>query len=191
MKNRTKNERRTTISRPVLFLILLLAPWSANASWEGHQYMPITWAEALDASTLNIQTSCDKMVESRTHEGEWFRAVCFTFHSHDWDNQPWTGHSLLAVPDTFDPRFDGRVLAMVPTNGALEEYDRNIDLLEYTAMEWGIPVMTIPWIVLPEDPHYDLEEIHDLRDHMLKIAWRRWILNGRQPCTQLPQDRGA
>jgi hypothetical protein len=131
------------------------------------QLYPLTKQQALDTSTLDPMILADRTVTSRTHPDRQVRWVKVRFFSHDWKDGPWHAEMTVAMPPKIEPDCLGLAaitLAGVGKKGMEPGFDANRDLAEATAMEFGIPVATMP----QQGTHYGLTEIHELSDHLTK-----------------------
>ncbi len=130
-------------------------------------FYPITVQQACDEATLGATILRDETLASRTHPGQRVRWVKVRFFSHDWKDGPWHATMNVAMPPAINPEDRGLAaitVAGVAKKGAEPGFDVERDLIEHTAMEFGIPVATMP----QQGTHFGLTEIHELSDHLTR-----------------------
>ena len=126
---------------------------------------PLTQEQARDESTLNERIVSDTIVESSTHPGRMVRWVEVQFFSHEWKDGPWKSGIIVAMPPEITPDRQGlAAMCMVSSMAMHEDLNMKRDYFEYTAMEFGIPVATIPYM----EEHYGFSEIHEMTDHLIE-----------------------
>jgi hypothetical protein len=131
------------------------------------RFYPLTQQQTVDESTLNPVIIEDRTVLSQTHPD---RKVCWVtvrFFSHDWKDGSWHATMSVAMPPKIRQERLGLAaitLAGVGKKGMEPNFNPKRDLAEMTAMEFGIPVATMP----QQGTHYGLTEIHELSDHLTK-----------------------
>ena len=126
---------------------------------------PLTQEQARDESTLNERIVSDTTVESSTHPGRKIRWVEVQFFSHEWKDGPWKSGIIIAMPAEITPERQGlAAMCMVSSMAMHEDLNMKRDYFEYTAMEFGIPVATIPYM----GEHYGISEIHAMTDRLIE-----------------------
>ena len=126
---------------------------------------PLTQEQARDQSTLNERIISDRTVESSTHPGQMIRWVEVQFFSHEWKDGPWKSGITVAMPAEITPDRQGLAAMCMSSSMAMhEDLDMKRDYFEFTAMEYGIPVATIPYM----GEHYGISEIHEMTDHLIE-----------------------
>lgn len=152
--------------------LAVLAVYGSVGSAEPHFY-PLTPEQAVDESTLEPVILADRTITSRTHPDRQVRWVKVRFFSHDWKDGPWHATMTVAMPPKI--RLDRRGLAAITLAGVGKKgmepgFNAERDLAEHAAMEFGIPVATMP----QQGTHFGLTEIHELSDHLT----RRFVDSG-------------
>ena len=128
---------------------------------------PLTRQQALDPATLDPQILSDRTVDSRTHPGQSIRWVKVQFFSHDWKDGPWRATMTVAMPPSIRADRLGMAaitVAGVARKGTDSDFDVKRDLVEATALQFGIPVATMP----QQGTHFGISEIHELSDHLTR-----------------------
>ncbi|MHC4518320.1 MAG: alpha/beta hydrolase family protein, partial [Planctomycetota bacterium] len=134
---------------------------------------PLTPQQALDETTLDPVILADRTAPSVTHPDRQVRWVTVRFFSHEWKDGPWHATMTVAMPPKIKRPCLGLAaitLAGVGKKGMEPDFDAVRDLAETTAMEFGIPVATMP----QQGTHFGLTEIHELSDHLT----RRFVETG-------------
>lgn len=150
----------------MFFLVAALAFGEQSESAEPRLY-PLTAEQAVNETTLDPVILADRTVASRTHPGHEVRWVKVRFFSHVWKDGPWHAEMTVALPPRIESDRRGLAaitLAGVGKKGMEPGFDAERDLAETTAMEFGIPVATMP----RQETHFGLTEIHELSDHLTK-----------------------
>ncbi len=144
-------------------LLLFLGPVVAAQESEGEPCFPLTEAEMLDESTLNVEILMHKLVPSSINPGEKIRIVRARYYSHEWKDGSWYGTVTIVMPETIAPDRAG-MMAVCPrgTINVEPEFDLELNFFEYTALKCGIPVMGLPNL----GEHYGLSEIYQLSDFL-------------------------
>jgi hypothetical protein len=148
-------------------LILITIAISGKVESREPRLYPITQKQAVDETTLNPVILEDRTVVSQTHPDRQVRWVTVRFFSHDWKDGPWHATITVAIPPIIRRERLGLAaitLAGVGKKGMELDFDTKRDLAEAAAMEFGIPVATIP----KQGTHYGLTEIHELSDYLTK-----------------------
>jgi hypothetical protein len=155
------------LMKTTIFLILIAMAFEGPLAWAKESLYPLTLKQALDESTLDPVILEDRTVTSITHPGQRVRWVTVRFFSHDWKDGPWHGTMTVALPPKISKERQGLAaiaLSGVGKKGMEPGYDAKRDLAEWTAMEFGIPVATMPL----QGTHYGITEIHELSDYLTK-----------------------
>ena len=148
-------------------LSILLVTIASFATASEHSNYPLTQSQALDESSLDPVILEDRTVASTTHPNNQVRWVTIRFFSHDWKDGPWHGAMTVALPPKISNNRQGLAaisVAGVGRKGMEPGYDAKRDLAEWTAMEFGIPVATMP----QQGTHFGITEIHELSDYLTK-----------------------
>ena len=148
-------------------LSILLVTIASFATASEHSNYPITQSQALDESSLDPVILEDRTVASTTHPNNQVRRVTIRFFSHDWKDGPWHGTMTVALPPKIRNNRQGLAaisVAEVGRKGMEPGYDAKRDLAEWTAMEFGIPVATMP----QQGTYFGITEIHELSDYLTK-----------------------
>jgi len=158
-------QRASVVARWLLFFTVV--PIAGFAEPAESQFYTLTQQQAVDESTLDSVILADRTVDSRTHPNQQVRWVKVRFFSHEWKDGPWHADMAVAMPPEIQPNRRG--LAAITLAGAGKKgmepgFDANRDLAEQTAMEFGIPVATMP----QQGTHFGLTEIHELSDYLTK-----------------------
>jgi hypothetical protein len=150
----------------VALILITVAVGGQVESAETDLY-PLTQQQAVDESTLDPVILADRTVDSRTHPDRKVRWVTVRFFSHDWKDGPWYATMTVAMPPKIRWERSGLAaitLAGVGKKGMEPGFDAKRDIVERTAMEYEIPVATMP----QQGTHFGLTEIHELSDHLTK-----------------------
>jgi len=144
------------------FLFLFSSLAFAQSSDE-ELFFPLSEAEMLDTSTLEEKILVNRVVDSVTHPGLRFRIMRVSYFSHMWKDGAWFGKVSIAVPLEIAPdRLGMMAICPIGSSNINPDFDLERNYFEYTALEYGIPVMGIPMV----GEHYGHTEIHDLSDYL-------------------------
>jgi len=150
----------------IAILVVALACTAQVQAAEPRLY-PLTQQQAVDESTLAPVILADRIVASQTHPDQQVRWVKVRYFSDEWKDGPWHGEMTVALPPKIKQDCQGLAaltLAGVGKRGMEPGFDAPRDLAECTALEFGIPVATMP----QQGTHFGLTEIHALSDHLTK-----------------------
>ncbi|MHC4143805.1 MAG: hypothetical protein ACYSUD_03400, partial [Planctomycetota bacterium] len=153
--------------KTAIALFLIAAAVDGRTESASRQLCLLTQQQAFDESTLDPVILSDRTVASRTHPDRQVRWVTVRFFSHDWKDGPWYATMTVAMPVKIRRECLGLAaitLSGVGKKGMEPDFNTLRDLAETTAMEFGIPVATMP----QQGTHFGLTEIHELSDHLTK-----------------------
>jgi len=153
--------------KPMIAILVAICALGVPAECAEPRLYPLTQQQALDESTLAPVILADRTVASQTHPDQQVRWVKVRYFSHDWKDGPWHAEMTVAMPPKIGNERLGLAaitLAGVGKRGMEPGFDVPRDLAEFTAMEFGIPVATMP----QQGTHFGLTEIHALSDHLTK-----------------------
>jgi hypothetical protein len=161
------NKKQEERVKSMIVLILIAVAVGGQVESAETDLYPLTKQQAVDESTLDPVILADTTVDSLTHPDRKVRWVTVRFFSHYWKDGPWHATMIVAMPPKIKRERLGLTaitLAGVGKKGMEPGFDAKRDLAEMTAMEFGIPVATMP----QQGTHFGLNEIHELSDHLTK-----------------------
>lgn len=145
------NMTRTFFAVQFAILSLLVAAGAAAQPSElpddVRRCYPLTVRQAADWSTLEEQILADEVVGSQTHPGRKARWIKVRYFSHEWIDGPWHATTRIVMPASHKEIRPGLAVicpAGVATRGREPGFTVEQDFMERTAMEFGVPVASMP-----------------------------------------------